>query len=69
MTFTRIDDTTFSIDHTGVEEAFAGKDYAKKMRLEAVANLRNNGLKIIPICPYVKKMFRKNENIRDVLAQ
>ena len=68
MTFTWAGKEKFIIDHTGVEENFNGKGYAKQLVMAGVAYARENDLKIIPLCPYAKSRFDKDKNIGDVLA-
>lgn len=67
MTFTWAGPEKFIIDHTGVDEAFGGKGYAKKLLMEAVGYARENNLKIIPLCPYAKAQFDRIKEIGDVL--
>lgn len=67
MTFDWVEDGHISIDHTGVDEAFGGKGFAKKLFLKAVEFAREENLKITPICPYVKAQFEKSEEFNDVL--
>lgn len=54
------DPTKFAILHTVVEEAFQGRGVAKSLLNATVAFARNNGLKIMPICPYAEAVFRKD---------
>lgn len=68
MTFVWAGSSKFIIDHTGVEEDFGGKGLGKKLVMEAVAYARNNGLKILPLCPFAKKVFDSNEELEDVRA-
>jgi len=68
MTYTWAGKTKFIIDHTGVEEKFSGKGLAKQLVTEGVEYARQNEVKIIPLCPYAKRRFEKDKNIRDVLA-
>lgn len=68
MTYTWAGKEKFIIDHTGIEENFNGKGFAKQLVMEGVDFARTNNLKIIPLCPYAKKRFDKDESIRDVLA-
>ncbi|MDX1783035.1 MAG: GNAT family N-acetyltransferase [Aequorivita vladivostokensis] len=68
MTFTWAGKKKFIIDHTGVEDKFGGKGMAKQLVMEGVEYARKNDLKIIPLCPYAKSRFNKDESIRDVLA-
>jgi len=67
MTYTWAGNDKFIIDHTEVEEAYNGKGVGKEMVYKAVEYARENNLKIIPLCPFAKAMFQKNEDIRDVL--
>ncbi|MBF4491444.1 N-acetyltransferase [Flavobacterium sp. MR2016-29] len=67
MTYTWAGDSKFIIDHTEVNEEFSGKGVGKKLVLAAVDYARSNNLKIIPLCPFAKSVFDKNEDIRYVL--
>lgn len=68
MTFTWASKEKFIIDHTGVDDKFEGKGYAKQLVMAGVEYARGNDLKIIPLCPYAKARFDKDDSIRDVLA-
>jgi predicted GNAT family acetyltransferase/uncharacterized Fe-S cluster protein YjdI len=68
MTFVWAGEARFIIDHTGVEENFGGKGFGKKLVMEAVKYARNNNLKILPLCPFAKKVFDKDDRIEDVRA-
>ncbi|MGB3116817.1 MAG: GNAT family N-acetyltransferase, partial [Ferruginibacter sp.] len=50
-----------------VEEVYGGKGYGKKLVMQSVEYARKNNLKIIPLCPFAKKVFDRTESIRDVL--
>lgn len=66
MTYTWAGEDKFIIDHTGVEEKFGGKGLAKNLVLAGVNYARENSLKIIPLCPYAKKVFDKDDALNDV---
>lgn len=68
MTYTWAGETKFIIDHTLVDEKFGGKGYGKKLVMAAVEFARENNLKILPLCPFAKRLFEKTESIHDVLA-
>lgn len=68
MTFTWAGEDKFIIDHTGVIEEFGGLGLAKKLVLAGVEFARENKVKIIPLCPYAKSQFDRNQTLRDVLA-
>lgn len=67
MSYTWAGDSKFIIDHTEVSDEFGGKGVGKKLLMATVDYARNNNLKIIPLCPFAKSVFDKNEDIRDVL--
>lgn len=58
----------FSIDHTEVDESFAGKGVGRQLVYAAVDYARKNKLHIIPLCPFAKKLFDKTPELRDVLV-
>ncbi|TXE07356.1 N-acetyltransferase [Gelidibacter salicanalis] len=68
MTFTWAGTEKFIIDHTEVNDKFEGKGYARQLVMAGVEYARDNASKIIPLCPYAKARFDKDESIRDVLA-
>lgn len=66
MTYVWAGDGKFIIDHTVGNPDFKG--VGRKMLDAAVAFARDKNLKVIPLCPFAKKMFDKTEEIKDVLA-
>lgn len=69
ITYENKGDNKIATDETRVYEKFEGKGLAKKLVMKAVEYARENNLKIIPVCPYVEHRFKKDEEIRDVLAK
>ncbi|MFC7346285.1 GNAT family N-acetyltransferase [Chryseobacterium zhengzhouense] len=67
MTYTWAGEDRFIIDHTEVEETYNGKGVGKEMLIKAVEFARENNKKIIPLCPFAKATFQKNEDLQDVL--
>ena len=67
MTFSMAGHDTMIIDHTEVGDALRGKGAGLKLVMAAVEHARQNGIKIIPLCPFAKSVFDKKEEIRDVL--
>jgi predicted GNAT family acetyltransferase len=67
MTYTWAGEDRFIIDHTEVEDAYNGQGVGKEMLIKAVEFARENNKKIIPLCPFAKATFQKNEDLRDVL--
>lgn len=68
MTYTWAGTDKFIIDHTEVDEAYAGQGLAKKLVIAGVEYARENGKKVIPLCPYAKAAIAKNAELQDVLA-
>ena len=66
MTFVWAGEKKMIIDHTEGNPDFKG--VGLKMLNTAVDYARANDIKIIPLCPFAKKMFDRMEQIRDVLA-
>lgn len=67
MTYTWAGSEKFIIDHTEVDPSFKGQGVGKKMVLAAVDYARKNNLKILPLCPFAKAVFDKEESLHDVL--
>ena len=67
MTFEFAGNDKIIIDHTEVNPGHTGKGYAKKMVAKAVEFARDKNIKIIPLCPFVKKVFDETPEFRDVL--
>ncbi len=57
----------FIIDHTQVDDSLAGKGIGKKLVLKAVEMAREKKIKILPLCPFAKKVFDRDVTIQDVL--
>ncbi|MEM0931565.1 MAG: GNAT family N-acetyltransferase [Bacteroidota bacterium] len=55
------------IDHTEVEAEYRGSAVGKKLLYALVEMVREKGLKILPLCPFANAMFKKLDDIKDVL--
>lgn len=54
--------------HTEVVRELAGQGFARKLLDRSTDEARNRGLRILPQCPYAKKiMYRYREQYDDVL--
>lgn len=56
----------FIIDHTGVEDKFSGKGLGKQLVAKAVDFARERNVKILPLCPFAKKIFDIDKRLHDV---
>lgn len=66
MTFTWFIESAFIIDHTAIEEHYLGKGYGTLLVMEAVALAREKRYKILPLCPFAKKVFDSDKSLADV---
>ncbi len=67
MTFVFAGPHKIIIDHTEVNPGHSGKNFGKKMVEKAVLFAREKELKILPLCPFAKKVFDKTPEYSDVL--
>ncbi|GAB4240105.1 MAG: GNAT family N-acetyltransferase [Ekhidna sp.] len=57
----------FIVDHTEVSEKYKGKGIGQKLFDELVNSVRKAEVKVMPLCPFVRRMFEKNPDTHDVL--
>lgn len=67
MTFSWAGQDRIIIDHTEVSDQLRGTGVGKHMIEHAVTYAREKQIAIIPLCPFARSVFEKNENLRDVL--
>lgn len=67
MTFVHSGDQFYIIDHTGVSDAARGRGVGQQLVQTFVEHVRNEGKKILPLCPFAKAQFDKNRDYEDVL--
>jgi len=68
MTYSRAGDTLIIVDHTEVDPSLAGQGIGRKLLDALVDWARSSGTKVMPLCPFAKAQFGKDESIRDVLT-
>lgn len=67
MTYSIAGEGLIIIDHTEVEPEYNGNNLGKKMLDKIVEMAREKNVKIIPLCPFAAAMFKKTDDIKDVL--
>lgn len=67
MTYSDAGPDKIIIDHTEVKPEYAGRGVGTGMVMSCVDYARKNNLKVVPLCPFAKSVFVKNDSIRDVL--
>lgn len=69
MTYSHAAPNKIIIDHTEVSDTLKGQGVGYKLVDAAVAYLRANNLKVIPLCPFANAVFKKkHEQYADVLT-
>jgi uncharacterized protein len=66
MTYTMAGTEKLIIDHTEVNPQFKGLGIGKKLVVAGVEYARENGMKILPLCPFARGVFARNKELRDV---
>lgn len=67
MTYSKAGKQLIIIDHTDVAESQKGKGLGQQLVMAAVAHARQQGIKILPLCPFASSVFKKTPDIADVL--
>ncbi|MGV2918908.1 GNAT family N-acetyltransferase [Streptomyces alfalfae] len=52
--------------HTEIDDAHAGQGLASVLVREALDDVRDRGMRAVPICPYVAKFLTKHEEYADL---
>jgi predicted GNAT family acetyltransferase len=55
--------------HTEVPRALEGHGYAAALAAAALDDARRQGIKVIPICPYVKAYLARHPEYAELVAQ
>jgi predicted GNAT family acetyltransferase len=66
LTYSRVNPHLIIADHTFVPDTFRGKGVARALAQRLVDDARAQGVKIIPLCPYVNAERRKHPDWSDV---
>jgi predicted GNAT family acetyltransferase len=69
LTYSRTSPTLIIVDHTGVPDALRGRGVGQALAAHAVEDARENGWKIIPLCPFVKAQAERHPDWRDVISR
>jgi uncharacterized protein len=66
-TYYKIADGVITFVHTEVPPELGGKGIGSKLIRGALDQVRSDGLKVIPECPFVKAFIDKNADYQDLL--
>jgi predicted GNAT family acetyltransferase len=67
-TYYKIADGVITFIHTEVPPELGGKGVGSKLIKGALDQVRADGLKVIPECPFVKAFIEKHADYQDLLA-
>lgn len=69
MTYIHAGPDKIIIDHTEVSDALKGQGIGYKLIDAAIAYIRANNLKVIPLCPFANAFFKKKaQECADILG-
>lgn len=68
MTYVWAGEAKFIIDHTEVDPSQEGKGIGKLLVNAAVEFARKNHYKVVPLCPYAKRVLTKTDEFQDILS-
>ena len=68
ITFSIASPTLIIADHTGVPDAWRGQGVGDRLALRLVEDARANGVKIVPLCPFVNRWRARHPEWADVFA-
>jgi uncharacterized protein len=54
--------------HTIVEPEFEGRGFGSKLVREELDDVRRRGLKVTPLCPFVRAFIRRHPDYQDLVA-
>ncbi|SLN49465.1 GNAT family N-acetyltransferase [Pseudooctadecabacter jejudonensis] len=66
MTYSILSPTSRIVDHTAVPKALEGQGLAYLLMQHLIADARNKGYKIVPLCPYVNAQRAKHPDWADL---
>ena len=69
LTYSRANPHLIIADHTDVPDALRGRGIALALAIRLVEDARAEGVKIIPLCPYVNAERRKHPDWNDVFQE
>jgi len=64
----RLRENAVALIHTEVADAFEGHGLGGKLVSGALADIRERGLRLIPICPFVRSYLQRHPDQADLVA-
>jgi predicted GNAT family acetyltransferase len=66
ITYTHRGPSLISADHTSVPDALAGKGVGRALLDHMVADARQTGFRIVPVCPFVREQAARHPEWADI---
>jgi predicted GNAT family acetyltransferase len=60
---------TVVLVHTDVDPAFEGRGLGSRLVAGALDDLRERGLKVVPLCPFVARFVRRQPGYADLVVR
>jgi predicted GNAT family acetyltransferase len=60
---------SLTLDHTEVPPDLEGRGIASQLARTALDYAREQGLQVVPICPYISKYLKKHSEYLDLLSE
>ena len=68
LTLSKLSEQTIIVDHTGVPDALRGMGLAGALADRVIADARDKGQRIVPLCPFFKAYaMKRHEELADVI--
>ncbi len=67
LTFSRMSATKIIADHTGVDDSLRGTGVGLALVERMIADARDEGFSIVPLCPFVLAQYRKHPEWSDIV--
>ncbi|GAA1451334.1 MULTISPECIES: GNAT family N-acetyltransferase [Nocardiopsis] len=64
-----IDEGVYALPHVEVDPAFEGRGVASALMRESLDDIRERGLKVVPICPFARAYIGKNRGYADLVHE
>ena len=68
FTIYSVEDGVATMPHTVVEKAYDGQGLGSRLAVHALDTLRERGLKVRPLCPFIKGYIDRHEEYADLVA-
>jgi uncharacterized protein len=68
LVYRRIDDRTLDLLHTTVPDAAAGQGIGGRLAKAAFTWARENGVRLVPSCPFVRKWLERHPEEQDLVS-